>query len=249
MTNLSVAAIRAIHTVYAEARMETKAVRRGGKMEVDIQLKPVEGPESGDDSLPDFIRERARMDVVRPGSPIPEWPSGAAGPTRSGLRAVLKLEPLRDTYSIGDTIECWFVVQNAGDEPIEFSTLTFIQDAKAEAFDLNDEPIEVQSTWFSGVSPHAHFRLAPGEQVEIRASSIGIGKGEFSHPVGTVIEAKAGDICRLQFEFKIPGVQGSDGSGRVTVPAAGEWIGRMKTGEVQFRVVDKEQPEDSRDGS
>lgn len=242
MTNLAVAAIRVIHPVYPEAKLETKAVRRGERMEVDVTLKSAEPTEQKDDAnaLPDFVRDRGKMEILRPGTSIPEWPLGTVGPTRSGLRAALKLDPEKDAYVIGDTVKCWFVIQNASDRAIEFSTQTYVQEANAEAYDQGGDPVRVSTTWYSGMTPHAHYRLAPGEQVEVRASDLGIGKFEYEHPVGMVVESNPGDTCRLRLQIKIPGVQSSGGDGVVSVPARGEWIGRLRTGEVQFRVMKKD---------
>lgn len=242
MLNLAVAAIRVTHPVFAEATFETKASQRGERQEVDIQLTTVKAAKQADGnekSPSDFIARRLQMLTVRPGKPRSEtWPLGTFGKTHSGLRAALILDPMKSEYAIGETAKRKFLVENVSDRPIQFSTLTFVQHGFGEAHDSDGNEIKLQGAWYTGVAPQAHYLLAPGGSVEIRATDVGFGDRDFEHPVGDVVRAEAGKHCTMRFHVKLPGVQSSDGDGRVDVPARGEWIGALTTGWVDFQIVE-----------
>ena len=159
------------------------------------------------------------------------------GPSIAELRAAVILEPNKLHYAIGDKVKCRFLVQNKSNRPIQFSTQT-VREARGEAHDKNGNKIGVGRAFISGgVPPHAHYRLAPGDGIEIESADIGIGDGKYDRRVGDTLRAAVGQTCRLRYHLSLPGVQISDGQGRVLVPAQGEWVGTLATGEVEFKVI------------
>ena len=60
----------------------------------------------------------------------------------------------------------------------------------------------MKATWFTGITPMATFRLAPGEYCEVLGHGIAIGAGEYpdehsTGAVGAIIEAKEGETVTL----------------------------------------------------
>lgn len=150
---------------------------------------------------------------IQRGQPLPkELESAAWGtPAENGLRAAWLLEPAPGVvwsslvdfhYRLGTVLKARVLFHNTGKAPVVFQTETWHQDDPHTARDAKGAEIPVKATWFTGITPMATFRLAPGEYCEVSGHGIAIGAGEYkdersTRAVGSIIEAKEGDGVTL----------------------------------------------------
>ncbi len=153
---------------------------------------------------------------IGPGQPLPKELESAAwgAPAENGLRAAWLLEPApvlvvgglvpatENVYRHGSVLKARVLFHNAGKAPVVFETETWHQHDGHKALDGKGAEIPVKATWFTGITPMATFRLAPGEYCEVMGHGIAIGAGEYKEEhstgsVGAVIEAKEGDTVTL----------------------------------------------------
>lgn len=141
---------------------------------------------------------------IRPGQPLPVELQGAAwgASAENGLRAAWLLEPRTEQYAHGSVVRARVLFHNAGKAPIVFQTETWHQADGHKARDQKGEEIPVTATWFTGITPMATFRLAPGEYCEVSGHGIAIGSGKYEEEfstgsVGAIIGAKVGDTVTL----------------------------------------------------
>ena len=144
------------------------------------------------------------MRNLRPGRPLPAELSTAAwgAPTANGLRAAWMLEPRAEQYALGSVLKARVLFHNAGKEPVVFMTETWHQYDPHTARDAKGSEIKVSGPRYSGITPMATYRLAPGEYCEVTGHGIAIGAGEYEEEfstgsVGAVIEAREGDEVTL----------------------------------------------------
>ncbi len=124
-----------------------------------------------------------------------------------GLRAAWLLDPAKDAYQVGEILKCRVLFHNSGSKVIEFQGDTWHQYDTWEATDAAGNKIEVQTTWFSGITPQETVRLAPGEVKEVPAHGVGIGIAEFAQAysraeLGAEIHAKPGDAVTCQWKVQ-----------------------------------------------
>ena len=144
--------------------------------------------------------ESSEMWTVQRGEPLPiELKSAAWGePAANGLRAAWLLKPRAEQYPLGSVLKARVLFHNTGTKPIIFKTETWHQNDRHTARNASGVAINVGSTWYTGRTPMATYRLEPGEYVEVTGHGIAIGAGEYvgERSIGSVgawIEAKAGD--------------------------------------------------------
>jgi beta-lactamase regulating signal transducer with metallopeptidase domain len=148
----------------------------------------------------DLPLEFSDMRRVKSGTPLPESLRNVAWgkPAENGLRVAWVLEPPAESYSLGTVLKSRVLFYNSGQSPIVFMTETWHQDDRHQARDAAGQEIKVGSTWYSGITPMATFRLKPGDYIEVNGHGIGIGAGEYQEErstgsVGAWIEARVGD--------------------------------------------------------
>lgn len=148
----------------------------------------------------DLPLEFSDMHQVRSGTPLPESLRNVAWgtPAENGLRVAWGLEPPAESYALGTVLKSRVLFHNSGQSPILFLTETWHQEDKHQARDGDGQEIKVGSTWYSGVTPMATFRLKPGDYIVIQGHGIGVGAGEYREErstgsVGAWIETKVGD--------------------------------------------------------
>lgn len=152
---------------------------------------------------------------VQRGQPLPaELESAAWGqPEENGLRAAWLLEPRAEQYALGSVLKPRVLFHNTGRAPVVFRTETWHQDDTHTARDARGAEIPIHGTSFTGITPLATFRLAPGEYCEARGHGIAIGAGEYEEEhsigaVGAVIAAKEGNEVTLT--HTVDAAQGND---------------------------------------
>ncbi len=150
---------------------------------------------------------------VRRGEALPnELKSAAWGkPAENGLRAAWLLEPAPAVgwakhtewlYRLGTVLKARVLFHNTGKAPVVFETETWHQYDTHNARDAEGREIKVGGPRYTGITPMATFRLAPGEYCEVSGHGIAIGAGDYNEEfstgaVGAIIEAKEGDTVTL----------------------------------------------------
>jgi beta-lactamase regulating signal transducer with metallopeptidase domain len=144
------------------------------------------------------------MRKLRPGQPLPVELANAAwgAPAANGLRAAWLLEPAAKQYAHGAVLKARVLFHNAGKEPVVFMTETWHQYDSHTARDEKGAGIAISGPRYTGLTPSATYRLAPGEYCEVTGHGVAIGKGKYEEEfstgsVGAVIEAKEGDEVTL----------------------------------------------------
>jgi len=144
------------------------------------------------------------MRKLRPGQPLPaELKTAAWGvAAANGLRAAWLLEPNAKQYALGTVLKARVLFHNSGKEPVIFKTETWHQYDPHTARDAKGLEIRVSGPRYTGITPMATYRLAPGEFCEVRGHGVAIGAGKYEEEfstgsVGAVIEAKEGDEVTL----------------------------------------------------
>ncbi len=151
--------------------------------------------------------------TIKPGSPLPvELSSAAWGPpAANGLRAAWLLEPQSEQYALNTVLKVRVLFHNAGDDPIIFCTETWHQSDRLSVRNQKNEDIKTSSTFYTGITPLANFRLLPGEYCEVGAPGVAIGAGEYrdeysTGKLGTVIQVKEGD--EVSFSCTVDAAEG-----------------------------------------
>ncbi|HEX3314031.1 MAG TPA: DUF1549 domain-containing protein, partial [Gemmataceae bacterium] len=150
------------------------------------------------------------MRTVQQGRPLPaelekvEW----GAPAANGLRVAWLLDPRREQYPLGTVLRSRVLYRNTGKEPVVFSTDTWHQNDPHQAFDAKENAIAISTTHYTGITPSATFRLAPGEYCEVQGHAFAIGAGKYEEEnsvgsVGAVVEAKVGDDVRLSHSVEM----------------------------------------------
>jgi len=189
--------------------------------------------------------EFAEMDTVKPGTTVsPKQIENLAfgPPATSGLRVAWVLDPTKKTYAVGEIVKCSVVFHNSGSAPVQFVTHLWHQEDKWIVRDAEGNEIETRGAWFSGITPHGRFRLAPGQIIKVDAHGVAIGDGDYEEQfstaqIGKVIIAEPGDDLRVSWEVPTPGFESRDGQGNKKVPGPKDWTGTLRTGGVKFKVV------------
>ena len=105
--------------------------------------------------------ESSEMWKVRTGEPLPiELKSAAWGsPAENGLRAAWLLEPRAEQYPLGTVLKAQVLFHNTGTKPVVFKTETWHQDDAHTARNAKGGVINVDSTFYTGETPMATYRL------------------------------------------------------------------------------------------
>jgi beta-lactamase regulating signal transducer with metallopeptidase domain len=155
-------------------------------------------------SWTDFPFDFSSSGNIQPGRPLPADLATAAWgePAANGLRAAWLLQPVRDQYALGTVLKSRVLFHNAGKKPVVFKTDTWHQYDHHTAHDAKGAEIKVSGLIYTGITPSATYRLAPGEYCEVMGHGIAIGAGKYEEEfstgsVGAVLEAKEGDDVRL----------------------------------------------------
>jgi beta-lactamase regulating signal transducer with metallopeptidase domain len=123
-------------------------------------------------------------------------------PAANGLRAAWLLEPNAKEYALGTVLKSRVLFHNSGKAPVVFTTDVWHQGDEHEASDARGGDINIKSVRYTGITPTATYRLAPGEYCEVTGHGIAIGAGKYEEEfstgsIGAVIEAKVGDEVTL----------------------------------------------------
>jgi hypothetical protein len=183
-------------------------------------------------------------DNPEPGAPIDEeklqrlaW--GPAAP--NGLRAACYFEPTKEAYADGEEVVRRLVFHNSGKEPVLF-THGSASESSHQGWVVVEEPIPVpvERQFGLGGGWSVTYRLAPGHAVEdwpprrVRlGASTKPGQG-----VHAAIQAKPGTTCRARWSIRVLETMRLENGKRV--PVTSVWHGTLTTGEVRFRIVEKE---------
>jgi hypothetical protein len=183
-------------------------------------------------------------DNPKPGAPIEKeklqrlaW--GPAAP--NGLRAACYFEPTKEAYADGEEVVRRLVFHNGGQEPVLFTLGSSSENSSGDWAVIEEPiPVPVERQFGYGGGWSVAYRLAPNHAAEIEypprirlGASTKAGEG-----VHAAIQAKPGTTCRAHWSLRVLETMRSENGKQVAV--AGVWHGTLTTGEVRFRIVEKD---------
>ena len=179
-------------------------------------------------SWADMSMEFNDMRMLHRGEPLPpNWqvPRGAIQ-VRMACARRFCWSPA-EQYALGSVLRGRVLFHNSGKAPVVFTTETWHQGDGHSARDAKGEGITVKATWYSGITPTAAYRLAPGEYCEVLGHGLAIGAGAYQEEfstgaVGAIIEAKEGDDVRLSHSVDARRAAGRDPMIRRTLRGYGK---------------------------
>lgn len=191
-------------TRLAELRLKLDATRDWTPADIVTLLDEITAISTAPISWADLPLRFDEMANLSRGQPLPAALATAAwgAPSANGLRVAWMLDPRAEQYPLGSVLKTRVLFHNAGKEPIVFMTDVWRQNDSHSARDGKETEIKVFTTWYSGVTPTATYRLASGEYCEVPGHGIAIGAGKYEEEystgsIGAIIEAKEGDDVTL----------------------------------------------------
>lgn len=182
-------------------------------------------------------------------APTMEELAAGWGPGVDGLSvAVFPWNGLLPTMMIGERVKADLLVRNVSDSPKKISTLAGALDGVSAV--VTDEKTKhsalLSFTLFTGISPSQRVLLNPGEVVRFKQPHFSIAEGDL-HPPGRKFNAKSRQFMydrilvrsdhtyRVEFQLHMPSAT-SHREGRITLPARGEFHGRLEAPPLRFKV-------------
>jgi hypothetical protein len=224
------------------AELTTGSPPPGSVTQGNAVRRHTERPPQGQARLQALLNTDA--DNPEPGAPIEEeklqrlaW----GPPAPNGLRAACYFEPTKEAYADGEEVVRRLVFHNSGKEPVLF-THGSASESGHDGWVVVEEPIPVpvERQFGLGGGWSVTYRLAPGHAIEdwpprrVRlGASAKAGQG-----VHAAIQAKPGTTCRARWSIRVLETMRSENGKRV--PATSVWHGTLTTGEVRFRIVEKD---------
>ncbi|MFK7819774.1 MAG: hypothetical protein AB8G99_13725 [Planctomycetaceae bacterium] len=209
------------------ARFESKLARVAQRIESLIA------------EIPDSEYQRAKD--VKP--PLPKTIADAVwGEVVDGLRMAAVPVELATT-EVEQVVYIYLVIENAGQKPIRLATHDVVQNVQTHVRLPNKKPAPVNGVFYSGVSPIVRFHLGPGERVVI--GKVGLTAAEdrtrlkTQYGVSPVVHKFDGDELKLTANYTLlvgygsAWSRGGDGIMRRTLPAKGEYKGKLVTADVE----------------
>jgi hypothetical protein len=177
-------------------------------------------------------------------------PQEAWGKAVDGLRAAAV--PKQNSMTLSTDLPLTLVVENTSDHDIKFSFSDVIQSARVEVQSSQNQPLQADTSWFSGWAAVERVLLKPGESVALARVSVKVVSQRPGGDIGAIGRSLVIDDHRgaaasaaYQVRYTVPLATGSswhrgeDGVMRRISPAKGEWKGTLTSGFVDFRVTVK----------
>jgi 5-hydroxyisourate hydrolase-like protein (transthyretin family) len=170
------------------------------------------------------------------------------GPPVNGLQAAaeyadptarVRREAASAAFRYGTGLRVRFHVKNVSNKSISLWSETWRQGDKLFLIDASGGETRVGGNWYTGWTTYEHWTLHPGQVAVLGASDIGIAENEqarekFSHPIGKVVVAKAGQY-RLRHELSFGNWRRSLEDGQ-SIPSKDDWQGSLSTGATAITV-------------
>ncbi|MEX2318012.1 MAG: hypothetical protein WD669_12715 [Pirellulales bacterium] len=175
------------------------------------------------------------------------WKDGKIlGEAIKGLR--LAVIPSADTAKIGEPLRVMLIVENVAQQPIKFSAMSLLNEARPEVHDSNRGLLRTIQGNFSGRPRMERFVLQPGERVVVAEPSLLVQPTEnFDRlqPGIKIVVMPENSRPRpspitVRFSIGLGGGErwqrSADGIMLRTSPARGEWTGTLASGEATITV-------------
>lgn len=230
---------------------------------VDQALKAVAGEDQlaslSKSVASDIAKKRADIEQSKVLLPDSDYLSGRAptkeelaagwGPDVEGLSlAVFPWDGLLPNMKFGDRVEADLLVRNVSQQPKKISTLAHALDGVSAV--VTDEKTKhsalLSFTLFTGFYPAQRFLLQPGQVVRIKRPHFSVVEGDL-HPPGRKFNPKSrqfmrnrvlvrsGRTYKVEFQLNMPSAT-SHREGRITLPARGEFDGRLDAPPLRFKA-------------
>src|SRR5690606_10611698 len=85
-----------------------------------------------------------------------------------------EFRPRRSQFSHGEKPEIKLHIRNVSDRPITFSSHLWQSELAVTIKDSDDEPQNLQSTWYSGWTLSGRYTLQPGQTIVFDAGNLGL---------------------------------------------------------------------------
>jgi hypothetical protein len=178
------------------------------------------------------------------------WQDGKVlGQATRGLR--LAVLPSADTAKVGEPLRVSLIVENVAKQPIKFSAMSLLNDARPEVHDSNGIPLRTIQGNFSGRPRLDRFLLQPGERVVVAEPSLLVlpaeNNGRLQPGIKIVVMPEKSpprpSPIMVRFSLGLGGGErwqrGADGVMLRTSPARGEWTGTLASGDATIAVEGK----------
>jgi beta-lactamase regulating signal transducer with metallopeptidase domain len=162
------------------------------------------------------------------------------GPEILGLRAAVELVPEKQSYSLGDSLQIRFHIQNVSSQTIQFSSVPgwyiqlFLEDSHGKVM-----PGIV--TNYLGWEALRGKNLTPKETVDLESLTLSIFKGSVEADAKTFITSNSVILkpghYKLYYEFSIQNFRLIDEQGNIISGPLSGWTGKLITGKLDFTVT------------
>ncbi len=198
-------------------------------------------------ALPDSDYQPGNDELARQGK-LKDWmkptaavPDSAWGESLNGLRAAAVFSTT--TPKLGQEVSAWLLVENVSEKEIRFGSSDVMQDAQVKIARTDGTNVEVKSTWFTGMSPIQRHKLRPGERLTLAKKSLTFDDKNNTAGAGFGGNRAATDPGSYRVRYESILTTGmawerqDDGLMHRTLPAKGEWSGRLTTAETKFVIA------------
>ncbi len=155
------------------------------------------------------------------------------------------------TLAVGGFITSQLLIRNVSDEPRKIATLNTMDGVGAEMIDEETGHSAILSyESLSGIPLTERYLLQAGEVVEIKRPHFQIVEGDL-HPherpfnprnrdiIYGQIRVREGRSYRVEYYLNLPSAYSNDADGRITLPASGEFHGRLDAVPMRFEVGER----------
>ncbi len=197
--------------------------------------------------IPDSDYQPGNDELARQGklqdwmSPAVVVPASAWGGSQNGLRAAAVFSTTES--KLGQEMSVWLLVGNISDKEIRFGSSDVMQDAHARVTRADGTNVELKSTWLTGMSPIQRHKLRPGERLTLAKKSLIFDDRNSTNAAGfggNRVAAGPGEYSVRYESILTTGMaweRQDDGLMHRTLPAKGEWSGRLTTAETTIVIA------------
>jgi hypothetical protein len=160
----------------------------------------------------------------------------------NGLRAAMSFTPSATSHAHGEKPKLNMHVQNVSDAPITVASQLWMSEISAEVRSEKGDQVDVDTTFYTGITPVARVTLKPQQIAVFYAGNVGLAisperAGNFEHVTNRRLVAPAGKYTMQLSERFGSSFLLKNGAGKVLAPLEGDYVGELKTGLTPFEIT------------